>query len=443
MTPVIKYARNGDVSIAYQVLGDGPVDMIYVSPFVSNLELQWQEPQQARYLQRLASFSRLVMFDKRGTGLSDRSGIAPLEERMDDLRAVMDAVRLDRAVVFGTSEGGAMSLLFAATYPERVQALILYGAYARIVSAPDYPEGLSPEFAEHRLEDFRTRWGQGTMASFMAPERATDTEFMERQARWERLSASPGAAVALYQMICKIDVRHLLPAVRVPTLILHREGDQTHAPRSRFLGRHIPGARMVELPGKEYYPFLGDQDALLGEIEEFLTGTRSRPNLDRVLATVLFTDIVEATRKAVELGDERWRELLESHHTLIRQELKRFRGREVDTAGDGFLAAFDGPARAIHAAVAIVNGLLPLGIRVRAGIHTGECDVLGDKLSGVAVHTGARVASLAGPGEVLVSSTVKDLVAGSGLRFGDHGAHELKGIPGRWQLYSVDMKVRV
>jgi class 3 adenylate cyclase/pimeloyl-ACP methyl ester carboxylesterase len=437
VTPEIKYARNGDVSIAYQVVGNGPVDIIYVPPFVSNLELQWQEPEQARYLQRLASFSRLVMFDKRGTGLSDRTGIATLEERMDDVRAVMDAVGLERGVVFGTSEGGAMSLLFTATYPERVQALILYGAYARQVAAPDYPEGISPEIAKDRMEALRTRWGQGIMAGFMAAERVADPAFLERQARWERLSASPGAVVALYQMICELDVRHLLTAVKVPTLILHREGDPTHAPKSRFLGRHIPGARMVELPGKEYYPFFGDQDAIFGEIEEFLTGTRSRPDVDRVLATVLFTDIIDSTRKAVELGDQKWRELLESHHSLIRDELKRFRGREIDTAGDGFFAVFDGPARAIRAAVAIVEKLLKLGIPVRAGIHTGECDVMDNKLSGVAVHTGARVASLARPGEVLVSSTVKDLVAGSGLRFGDRGVHELKGIPGVWQLYSV------
>jgi len=437
VTPEIKYARNGDVSIAYQVLGKGPVDIIYVPPFVSNLDLQWQEPEQARYLQRLASFSRLVMFDKRGTGLSDRTGIATLEERMDDVRAVMDAVGLERGVVFGTSEGGAMSLLFTATYPERVQALILYGAYARQVATPDYPEGISPEIAKDRMEALRTRWGQGIMASVLAAERVADPAFLERQARWERLSASPGAVVALYQMICELDVRHLLTAVKVPTLILHRVGDPTHASQSRFLGRHIPGARMVELPGKEYYPFFGDQDAIFGEIEEFLTGTRSRPDVDRVLATVLFTDIIDSTRKAVELGDQKWRELLESHHSLIRDELKRFRGREVDTAGDGFFAVFDGPARAIRAAVAIVEKLLRLGIPVRAGIHTGECDVMDNKLSGVAVHTGARVASLARPGEVLVSSTVKDLVAGSGLRFGDRGVHELKGIPGGWQLYSV------
>ena len=437
MTPETKYARNGDVSIAYQVFGNGPVDIIYVPPFVSNLELQWQEPQQARYLQRLASFSRLVMFDKRGTGLSDRTGIATLEERMDDVRAVMDAVGLKRGVVFGTSEGGAMSLLFTATYPERVQALILYGAYPRQVAAPDYPEGISPEVAKGRMEALRTRWGQGIMASLMAPERVADPAFLDRHARWERLSASPGAVVALYQMICEIDVRHLLTAVKVPTLILHRAGDPIHASQSRFLGRHIPGARMVELPGNEYYPFFGDQDAIFGEIEEFLTGTRSRPDVDRVLATVLFTDIIDSTRRAVELGDQKWRELLESHHTLIRDELKRFRGREIDTTGDGFFAVFDGPARAIRAAVAIVEKLPKLGIRVRAGIHTGECDVMDNKLSGVAVHTGARVASLAGPGEVLVSSTVKDLVAGSGLRFGDRGVHDLKGIPGGWQLYSV------
>jgi len=438
MIPDIRYARNGDVSIAYQVLGNGPIDLVYVPPFVSNLELQWQEPQQARYLQRLAAFSRLVMFDKRGTGLSDRTGIATLEERMDDVRAVMDAVSLERAAVFGTSEGGAMSLLFAATYPERVQALVLYGAYPRAVAAPDYPEGVSPEFAKERMEDLRTRWGQGITASVMAPERVADEPFLERQRRWERLSASPGAAVALYQMICEIDVRHLLSAVRVPTLILHREGDLTHAPGSRYLGRHLPGAKMVELPGNEYYPFFGDQDALLGEIEEFLTGTRSGPDVDRVLATVLFTDVVDGTRKAVELGDEKWRELLEVHHRLVREELRRFRGREIDTAGDGFLAAFDGPARAIRAAAAIVGRVSQLGIRVRVGVHTGECDVMDGKLSGVAVHTGARVASLAGPGEVLVSSTVKDLVAGSGLRFRERGVHELKGIPGAWQLYSVE-----
>src|SRR5215467_7021049 len=437
MIPDVKYARNGDVSIAYQVLGKGPVDIIYVPPFVSNLDLQWQEPEQARYLQRLASFSRLVMFDKRGTGLSDRTGIATLEERMDDVRAVMDAVGLERGVVFGTSEGGAMSLLFTATYPERVQALILYGAYARQVATPDYPEGISPEIAKDRMEALRTRWGQGIMASVLAAERVADPAFLERQARWERLSASPGAVVALYQMICELDVRHLLTAVKVPTLILHRVGAPTHASQSRFLGRHIPGARMVELPGKEYYPFFGDQDAIFGEIEEFLTGTRSRPDVDRVLATVLFTDIIDSTRRAVELGDQKWRELLESHHTLIRDELKRFRGREIDTAGDGFFAVFDGPARAIRAAVAIVDKLVKLGIRVRAGIHTGECDVMDNKLSGVAVHIGARVAALAEPGEVLVSSTVKDLVAGSGLRFGDRGVHDLKGIPGGWQLYSV------
>src|SRR5215831_3011359 len=424
MIPDIRYVRNGDVSIAYQVLGNSPIDLVYVPPFVSNLELQWQEPKQARYLQRLASFSRLVMFDKRGTGLSDRTGIVTLEERMDDVRAVMDAVGVERAAVLGSSEGGAMSLLFAATYPERVQALVLYGAYPRFVSAPDYPEGVSPEFAKERMEDIRTRWGQGVTASVMAPERVADHAYMERQGRWERLSASPGAAVALYQMICEIDVRHLLAAVRVPTLILHREGDLTHEPRSRYLGRHILGAKMVELPGSEYYPFFGDQDSLLGEIEEFLTGARSGPDVDRVLATVLFTDIVDGTRKAVELGDDKWRELLEAHHALVREELKRFRGHEIDTAGDGYLAAVGGPARAIRAAVAIVGRVSQLGIRIRVGVHTGECDVMDGKLSGVAVHTGARVASLAGPGEVLVSSTVKDLVAGSGLRFRERGAHE-------------------
>lgn len=437
--PQTHYARNGDVSIAFQVVGNGPIDLIHVPPFISNLELQWQDHNQARYFTRLASFSRLIMFDKRGTGLSDRTGIASLEERMDDVRAVMDEVGSERAALFGSSEGGAMALLFATTYPERVPALILYGAYPRLAAAPDYPEGLPDEVCQRAIETVRTRWGQGVFrAGVVARSRESDLRFVQTQARWERLSASPGAALALLRMIFDLDVRHLLPAVHVPTLVIYRAGDIYHAPGSRYLGAHIPGAKTVELPGEDYFPYLGGQEAILGEIEEFLTGHRSIVDPDRVLATVLFTDIVDATRKAVEHGDRRWRELLESHHAVVREELERFRGREIDTAGDGFFAAFDGPARAVRAAVAITARVQKLGIDVRAGVHTGECEVMEHKLSGVAVHIGARVAALAGPGEVLVSSTVKDLVAGSGLKFRERGMHGLKGVPGAWQLYSVE-----
>jgi class 3 adenylate cyclase len=427
------------VSIAFQVMGDGPVDLIHVPPFISNLELQWQDPNQARYFRRLASFSRLIMFDKRGTGLSDRTGIASLEERMDDVRAVMDEVGSERAAVFGSSEGGAMALLFATTYPERVPALILYGAYPRLTAAPDYPEGLPQEVCDQALETVRTRWGQGVFSASVAdPSRGGDQGFVERHARWERLSASPGAAVALLRMIFDLDVRHLLPAVHVPTLVIYRAADMYHAFGSRYLGAHISGAKTVELPGDKYVPYLGDYEAILGEIEEFVTGQRSVPELDRVLATVVFTDIVDATRTAVERGDRGWRELLEVHHAVVREELERFRGREIDTAGDGFFAAFDGPARAVRAAVAITTRVHDLGIDVRAGVHTGECEVMERKLSGIAVHIGARVAALAGPGEVLVSGTVRDLVAGSGLRFRDRGTQALKGVPGAWQLYSVE-----
>ncbi|HEV8712384.1 MAG TPA: adenylate/guanylate cyclase domain-containing protein [Candidatus Binatia bacterium] len=437
--PQTHYARSGDVNIAYQVFGNGPIDLVHVPPFVSNLELQWQDPNQARYFRRLAAFSRLIMFDKRGTGLSDRTGIASLEERMDDLRAVMDAVGSMRAVVFGNSEGGAMSLLFAATYPDRVTALVLYGAYPRIVSAPDYPEGHSPETREQLLEAIGTRWGQGAMEiGLLAPSHANDPAFLEAQASWERLSASPGAAIALLRMILEIDVRHLLPAIQVPTLVIYRTADILHAAGSRYLGTHIPGAKTIELPGEDYYPHLGDQNAILDEVEEFLTGVRPVPESDRVLATVLFTDIVGSTERAAALGDTRWRELLEAHHELVRKELARYRGQEVDTAGDGFLATFDGPGRAVRCAVAIRDGVHRLGIEIRAGLHTGECELIAGKVGGFAVHVGARVAATAQPGQIIVSSTVKDLVAGSSIRFTDLGVHALKGIPEEWRLFAAE-----
>ena len=437
--PQTRYARSGNVSIAYQVLGDGPIDLVHVPPFISNLELQWQDHRQTRYFQRLASFSRLTMFDKRGTGLSDRVSVASLEERMDDVRAVMDAVGSERAVVFGNSEGGAMSLLFAATYPDRVTALVLYGAYPRMSAAPDYPEGLSQEFRELALEAIGAHWGEGVVAGhpMMNPTRAGDPAWLEEQGRRERLSTSPGTAVALMRMNHEIDVRHVLSAVQVPVLVIYRTADIFHAAGSRYLGAHIPGAKTVELPGEDYLPYLGDQDAILDEIEEFVTGVRPAPEPNRVLATVLFTDLVGSTKAVAEIGDSRWRKVLEHHGEIVTRELDRHRGRLVKTTGDGVLATFDGPARGVRCACAIRDAIRSLGIETRAGLHTGEIEVVGQDVGGIAVHIGQRVSALATPGEILVSNTVVDLVAGSGLKFEDRGEHTLKGVPRPWRLHAV------
>jgi len=438
--PETRYALSGDVNIAYQVVGNGPFDLVFVPGWVSHLDHYWDEPHIARFYSRLAAFSRLIRFDKRGTGLSDRGVSMPtLEQRMDDVRAVMDAVGSQRAAIMGISEGGAMSILFAATYPERTTALVLYGSYARSAWAPDYTFARTTEEFEARIAGFREGWGSGRTAAVFAPSHAGDEAFREWAAANERTSASPGAMEALQRMNFDIDARHLLGAIRVPTLVLHRTGDRAvNVAHGRYLAAHIPGAKYVELAGDDHAWAAGDADALLDEIEEFLTGQRQAPDPDRVLATVLFTDIVDSTRKAVELGDRRWKEVLEAHHATVRRELARFRGREIDTAGDGFLASFDGPARAVNAAVAIAEKVATVGLTVRAGVHTGECEVMGSKLSGVAVHIGARVAALAAPGEIVVSSTVKDLVAGSGLRFDDRGVHVLKGVPGEWRLFAVD-----
>lgn len=441
MRAQVNYARSGDINIAYQVVGKGPRDLVYIPGFVSNLEHYWDEPRSARFLERLASFSRLIWFDKRGTGLSDRGVPVPtLEQRMDDVRGVMDAVGSDRATILGVSEGGPMSVLFAATYPKRTTALVLYGSFARIAWAPDYPWGRTRDEFEARVSAIRNAWGTGTVWATYAPSLANDEAYQAWCAMVERQSASPAAAEALFRMNYEIDARQVLAAITVPALVLHRTGDRAvRVEHGRYLAEHITSAKYVAAPGDDHAPWAGDTDMLVDEIEEFLTGMRRGPEPDRVLTTVLFTDIVDATRKAVELGDRRWRTLLERHHALVREHLKRFRGREIDTAGDGFLAAFDGPARAVRAAAAITSEVAKLGVTVRAGIHTGECEVMGEKLSGVAVHVGARVVSLAGPGEVLVSSTVKDLVAGSGLRFRDRGMYDLKGVSGTWQLYSVDI----
>ncbi len=437
--PETRYAKSGSVNIAYQVVGDGPFDLIHVPPFVSNLELQWEAPTERRYFERLASFSRLIMFDKRGTGLSDRVAVATLEERMDDLRAVMDAAGSERAAVYGGSEGGALAILFAATYPERVSALVLYGSYARLAWAPDYPDGVPDDAWTDGLPLVEAAWGRGTgegpFVNALAPKLANDPVFQKTYGRWERLSASPGAVVAILKMIHDIDVRHLLTAMHVPTLVMHRTADPSHAAGSRYLGAHIKGARVVELPGDQYFPHLGDQDAILDEIEEFITGVRPAHMPDRALATVLFTDIVSSTTRAAALGDAEWTRLLDQHDSLAAREVDRHRGRRIKTTGDGILATFDGPARAVRCAQAICESVRPLGIEVRAGLHTGEIELRDDDVGGIAVHIGQRVSGLAGPGEVLVSSTVKDLVAGSGITFAERGSHVLKGVPDEWRVF--------
>ena len=438
--PETRYAKSGDTYIAYQVMGDGPFDLVLVPGFITHLEMQLEDPRYASFMRRLASFCRLIRFDKRGTGLSDRlSAIPTLEERMDDVRAVMDAVGSTRAALLGYSEGGPMSIVFAATFPQRTSALILYGSFARAAWAPDNPWGRTDEQLEAALKMREETWGQGKLVDWFMPSLAGDEELRKLVGRTERASASPGAAQALMRMSHGIDVRQVLPTIGVPTLVLHRTGDPINVESGRYLARHIKGAKYVEFPGIDHTPWVGDANSILGEIESFLTGGRREieTESDRVLATILFTDIVGATNRLVELGDRGWKDLLTQHHSLVRGQLARHRGREIDTAGDGFLAAFDGPARAVRCGRAIVDSVRKLGIHVRAGVHTGECEVIGEKLGGIAVHIGARIGALAAPDEVLVSRTVSDLVAGSGLRFQERGTHSLKGVPGSWQLLAA------
>src|ERR1700694_2045336 len=434
MVPVTRYARSGDVNIAYQVTGEGPIDLVFVMGWVSNLEAFWQEPTVASFFYRLASFSRLILFDKRGTGLSDRVPIdrlPTLEQRMDDVRAVMDAASSQRAALFGVSECGPMSAVFAASFPQRTSALVMYGAYAKRVWDPEYPWAPTPEVRERWYSLLESEWGSGADVEILAP--SADARFREWWSRYLRMSASPGAAVALGRMNTAIDIRQLLSAIRVPTLILHRTGDLDIDVRgSRWMAGQIAGAKYVELPGDDHLPWVGGQGAILDEVEEFLTGVRRGPDPDRVLATILFTDIVDSTQRASQLGDRGWRDLLEQHHRVVRAELERYRGRGVDNAGDGFCASFDGPARAIRCALAIREDLHRIGLDVRAGIHTGECEVLHDKLAGVAIHAAARIAASGDRGEIRVSGTVRDLVAGSGIAFQDLGPTLLKGLPGTW-----------
>src|SRR3954447_9203814 len=437
-----RYAKSGDVSIAYQVVGDGPLDVVLVLGFATHLDLQWDMPPFASFFERIGSFARLIIFDKRGNGLSDPVAEAPtLEQRIDDVRAVMDAAGSERAALLGISEGGPMSILFAATHPERVTALVLHGAMGRTTWAPDYPWAVPADaLRESAAEFIAPFWGEASdaMLDLFAPSFAGDPTAMEFTARMERSAASPAMVQQIFEMFLDIDVRDVLPAIHVPTLVLHRRGDRVVNRRAgEELAAQIPGARYVELPGADHLPWAGDAEDVLGEIEEFLTGARSTPEPDRVLATVMFTDIVASTERAAQLGDSRWRELLAAHQTAVRRELTRFRGHEVKTLGDGYLATFDGPARAIRCGRAIAETARSTGLDVRIGLHSGEVELMDGDVGGIAVHIAARVGALAGAGEVLVSSTVKDLVAGSGIAFEDRGTKQLKGIPDEWRLFAA------
>jgi pimeloyl-ACP methyl ester carboxylesterase/class 3 adenylate cyclase len=439
MPPETRYAKSGEINIAYQVVGSGPFDLVFVPGFISHLDLQWADPRIARFLEKLASFSRLILFDKRGTGLSDPvAAPAPLEDRIDDVRAVMDAAGSQRAALLGLSEGGPMSVLFAATYPERTRALILCGTFATGTLDPDdNPAGQRWADAFQRVRAAAEQWGEGRTLEIFAP--SADSE-LDRIGRgiFERSAASPQMTRTLLDMVVETDVRDLLPSIRVPTLVLHREEEFVPVESARYLAEHIPGARLVVLPGADHIPFYGDADGYAEEIEEFLTGARHAPPSDRVLTTVMFTDIVGSTERAGALGDARWRELVGRHDELVRSELEQHRGREVKTMCDGFLATFDGPARGIRCARAIADKVRALDIGLRAGLHTGECELVGDDIGGMAVNIGARIGALAGTDEVLVSSTVKDLVVGSGISFTDRGAQQLKGVSGEWRVFAVD-----
>jgi len=440
--PETRYARSGEVSIAYQVLGNGPPDLLFAPP-ITHLELDWESPSKAAFYSRLASTCRLILFNLRGVGMSDHiSGVPTLESRMDDIRAVMDAAGSERAVIFGLGDAGPLCVLFAATYPERTSALVLFNSAPRFVRNPQLPWLPTRAEQEFSAEQFERHWGEPEfMSEFL---RALNPGITEAELptvlRQLRVSVSPGSAAGYIRMNMDVDVCDVLPLIRVPTMVMHRvEGAGWGVQSGRYLADHITGARFVELPGADFMPNLGEQGQLFGELERFLADVgegKTDVEADRVLATVLFTDIVGSSEKAASLGDRAWRELLERHHAVVRRQLARFRGVEIDTAGDGFFASFDGPARAIRCACAIVETVPELGLEVRAGLHTGECELANGKVTGIAVHTGARVAAAAAPGEVLVSSTVKDLVAGSGIVFADRGERELKGV-GSWRLYSV------
>jgi class 3 adenylate cyclase len=435
----VRFARSGEIDIAYRVVGDGPIDLVYVQGAYTHLEIEWELPQFRQYCERLAEFTRLVLFDKRGMGMSDRvPGATTLEVRMDDIRAVLDTIGSESAVVMGESEGGPLAILFAAAHPERTLSLILQGAEVRERRDEEWPWGEADQ-AEHDayLEALPGRWGKGQGMPFLAPSVGNPEWGSAFLSRLQLHSCTPAAWAAFATMAFDIDVRHVVPSIDVPTLVIHASADQVcHVENARFLARTIPGAKYVELPGGDHVPWF-DPDETIAEIREFLTGQRETRRPTRTLATVLFTDLVGSTARAAELGDREWRSLLEQHHASVRRELARFDGNEVDTAGDGFFATFDGPARAIRCAQAIVDSVRPLGLDVRAGLHTGEVELADGKVAGIAVNIGARVAALADAGEVLVSGTVQDLVAGSGLDFESRGTSALKGVPGEWRVFAV------
>ncbi|MFL5822370.1 MAG: alpha/beta fold hydrolase [Solirubrobacteraceae bacterium] len=437
MAPETRYARSGDLHIAYQVVGEGPIDLIWIPGWISNIDHYWEEPTVARYFNRIAAFSRLILFDRRGTGVSDPLTRAPtLEEQMDDVVAVMEAAGSEQAGLYAQLEGGAMAMLFAATHPERTRALVVYEGMARMSWAPDYDWALTDE---ERVAWLGKGWGDGSRIMQLAPSAAANPRMRRWFAKLERLAASPATAAQLLMMNAEVDIRPVLPSIQTPTLVLHRTEttfvDRRHA---LYLAEHIPGARLVELPGSEVITFGAEDDRLIDEVEEFLTGARTSSNTDRVLATVMFSDIVDSTTRAASVGDRRWRDLLESVAAAVASELRRFRGRAVKTLGDGFLATFDGPARAIGCAVAVRDmARSEFGLDLRTGLHTGEVEVMGQDVGGIAVHIGARILGCAEGGEVVVSGTVKDLVVGSGIQFEDRGERELRGVPGRWRLFAV------
>jgi class 3 adenylate cyclase len=437
--PTTNYAKNGDSHIAFQTIGSGDRDLVYLAGIFSHLELQWDHPLYDRYLKRLASFTRLTTFDMRGAGLSDRSDQIPLlENQMDDLTAVLDRAGSSRTAVFGVSQAGPMAILYAASFPQRVDALILCGAYASSQARDDYPWGRDPDWVDHFLNQLDREWGRGTFLPHVAPSMVGDAAFETWWSRFERFSSSPGNAVAYARSHIQDDVREVLSAVSVPTLVIQRAGDiYRDAGQGQYIADHIPGAIYKEVPGRDHLPYVGDQDALLDEVEEFLTGVRSSEVSNRVLSTVLFTDIADSTKMAASMGDSRWHVLINDHIEEATVLISKHRGRLVDTAGDGLFAMFDGPARAVRCAIAIRDSAVPSGLRIRAGLHTGEVEVSNDNVAGLGVHIGARISAIAQPEEILVSRTLKDLVAGSGIEFEDRGNHELKGVPEPWQVFLV------
>ena len=434
-----QYARSGDLSIAYQVWGDGPIDLIFTLGIVSHVEFFHEIPGYTAYLERLRRFARVVIFDKRGTGLSDRpDDVGELEDRIDDMRAVMDAVGIERAAILGWSEAGAMSILYAATYPDRVSHLVMCGAFAAFVGDTDDGALMIPELFEPFAQRMVDVWGTGEFLELVAPSLARDPAVAKLASRIERLSATPRTMRGLWAAQGRVDVRAVLPTIRVPTLVMRRDQETIADHASRYLADHIEGARYVVLPGYDHLPWVGDAEAYAGAIEEFITGHEPvETDEDRILATVLFTDIVGSTTRAAELGDKRWRDLLDRFQACVRREVTRHRGREINTRGDDFLITFDGPARAIRCARAIAAAAAEIGLEVRCGVHTGEVELRGDDIAGIAVHIGARVSALADAGEILATTTVRDLVVGSGMSFIDRGEHELRGVPGKWGLVSV------